>query len=153
MAEDMNVAAELDNLQGMYESTKAKVFASIPDANYISTITDMKVKKTPSGKIQAQIKHTIVDGEYADKSQMQFFTIDNEEGFAYFKGFCQVVGMELPAKMSDLQAAMNDFVAAFNGKLKITVKEGKTKNETGAMVPSGFKNVYVNGFHEASVSA
>jgi hypothetical protein len=150
MADDKNVASELDALQGMYESTAAKVFAAIDDGNYISTITDLKIKKTPTGKIQAQIKHTIVDNEkYEGKSQMQFFTIDNEEGFAYFKGFCQVVGMDMPAKMADLQAAANDFVAAFNGKLKITIKEGKSKDGT----PSGFKNVYVNGFHEAPVTA
>ena len=149
MAEDKNVAAELDALQDMYEKTAAKTFSSIPDNNYIATITNMKIAKTSSNKIQAQIKHTIVEGEFEGKSQMQFFNIDNEEGFAYFKGFAQVVGMELPAKMSDLQAAMNDFVAAFSGKLKITVKEGKSKDGT----PSGFKNVYVNGFHETPVSA
>ena len=149
MSDDKNVAAELDALQDMYEKTEAKVFASIPDNNYITAITDMKVKKTPSGKIQAQIKHTIVEGDFEGKTQMQFFTIDNEQGFSFFKGFCQVIGMDLPAKMSDMQAAMNDYVAGFNGKLKTTVKEGKSKDGT----PSGFKNVYVNGFHEANVSA
>jgi hypothetical protein len=147
MAEDNNVAAELDALQDMFDKTAAKTFSSVPDNNYITSITNMKVAKTPSGKIQAQIKHTIVEGEFADKSQMQFFTIDNEEGFAYFKGFCQVIGMELPAKMSDLQAQMNDFVASSTDKYKITIKEGKTKDANGAMIPSGFKNVYVNGLH------
>lgn len=152
MANDTNVAAELDALQNMYETTKGKTFEQLPDNNYIATITDLKIKKSSTNKIQAMIKYTVVEGEYSDKSVNGFYTIDDEEGFAYFKGWCEVVGMQMPSKFSDIQAAANDYVAAFTGKLKITVKEGKKKDPNGALVPSGFKNVYVNGFHEENIA-
>ena len=154
MANDQNVAAELDKLQNMYETTQSKKFESLPPNNYIATVTNLKIMKSSTNKLQAMITYSVIEGDYEGKPVNSFYTIGDEEGFAYFKGWCEIVGMALPAKFSDIQAAANDFIAAFNGKLKITVKEGKKKNPTtGALESTGFNNVYCNGFHEENITA
>jgi hypothetical protein len=146
MSTEQNIAAELEKLQGMYETTEARKPESIPDDNYIATISNIKVQKSSSNKLQMITKFVILEGEYTDKPVSMFHTIDNEEGWAWCKGFLEVIGCQLPTKFADLQATLNDFVAAFEGKLRITVKEGTTKDAQGNKVPSGFKNVFCNGF-------
>lgn len=150
MSQENVIAAELDALQNMYETTESKKFEQIADGNYVATITDMKIKKSASGKIQLATKLVVVEGEMTDKPVYMYHTIDNDEGWAFCKGFLEVIGCALPTKFADLQATLNDFVAAFNGKLKITVKEGMTKDANGNKVPSGFKNVFCNGFVKES---
>lgn len=135
MADTQNVASELDALQGMYASTEP-ASAGVPDGNYDAIISDMKIQKSASGNLQCMTKLIIqTEGKYFEKSVNSFHTLNQEEGLAYFKGFVAMIGMQLPDKFSDLQAACNDFVAENKDVFKITVKTGKT----------GFKNVYVNG--------
>ena len=139
MANDTVVADELDALQNMYDSTEAKKFSQVDDGNYVAAVPEIKIVKSSAGKIQTRIKYVILDeGKWFERPVFGYYTIDNQEGFAYFKGFAEVVGMALPSKFSDIQAAANDFCAEFNGKVKITVKTNK----------DGFKNVYCNGLHE-----
>ena len=139
MAENVVVAEELDKMQEMYDSTEGKKFEQVADGNYIATITEMKLVKSSSGKIQARTKFVILnEGDFFERPVFSYYTIDNQEGFAYFKGFAEAIAMPLPVKFSDLQAAMNDFCAEFKGQMKITVKTNK----------DGFKNVYFNGLHE-----
>ncbi len=137
---DPIVATELDALQDMYDNTAAKKFEQVADGNYIATINEMTLTKSSTGKIQAKIKYIILsEGDWFERPVSSFYTIDNQEGFAYFKGLAEVVGMTLPKKFADMQAAMNDFVAEFKGQVKITVRTNK----------DGFKNVYCNGLHQS----
>jgi len=134
---DQNVAAELDALQNMFETTEA--FEGVDDANYIGKIEEIRIQKSGSGNISAMTKYVIADeGKFFEKPVNGFHTLNNEEGLAYFKGFCAAIGLQLPQRFADLQAACNDFVAENNSLFKITVKTSK----------GGFKNVYVNGVHE-----
>ena len=133
---DIVTAAELEALQGMYGNTKAKTRPK--DDNYIAGITAMDVVKSSSGKIQARIKVVILnEGDYFENTEYMYFNIGDEEGLAYFKGFCAVVGCELPENFVDIQPAIAEFAAEFDGKLKITIKTNK----------ENFRNIFVNGLH------
>ena len=148
---ESNIAAELDSLQNQWDTSKPKKFESVPDGAYKATISEMTVKKSSSQKILVVTKFVITgiikaDAELKEEDLLEkpvylYSTIDSEEGMAYFKGLCQVIGCELPGKMADLQAALNEFVAEWDSEAKIQVKEGKNKDGS----PTGFKNIYCNG--------
>lgn len=146
MGSEEIIAKELDDLQGMYEKTQAKKFENLPPDNYVAVITNMTLKKSSGGTLQLITKYAVIEGDYTDKTVNGFHNIDNEEGWAYTRGFLEILGVMLPTKFSDLQPTLNDFVAAFEGKLRITVKAGEKKDESGKKVPTGFNNVYCNGF-------
>ena len=99
----------------------------------------MKVVKSTSGKLQVRVKFIILDeGDFFEAPEYAYYTISEEEGLAYFKGFCAVIGCELPGNFVDVPPALNDFAAQFKGKVKITVKTNKDQ----------FRNIYCNGLHE-----
>lgn len=129
-------AAELDALQGVYANTKAKTRPK--DDNYVAGISAMDIVKSSNGKIQARVKVIILtEGDYFESPEYIYYNIGDEEGLAYFKGFCAVVGCELPEKFSDIQPAIAEFAAKFDGKIKITIKTNK----------ENFRNIFVNGLH------
>lgn len=137
---EQNVAAELDALQNMYDSTDA--YEGVADDNYIAGITAITIQKSSANNIQAMTKYIIAtEGKFFEKPCNGFHTLNQEEGLAYFKGFAAVIGLQLPQKFADLQAACNDFIGTNKHLFKITVKTAK----------SGFKNVYVNGIHEPEI--
>lgn len=142
MADDKKIAAELESLQGMFDSTEAKKIVTVEDGNYFAQIVSMEVAKSTGGNLQCKTCFGIVDNEkYPDAKVYAFHGLANQEGMAFFKGFCQIIGFALPAKLADLQPAMNDFAQNNTSKYKINVK---TKN--------GYMNVYCNGVAEPEMS-
>lgn len=134
MADNVNVAAELDKLQNMFEAAKP-ASNGVPDGNYEACISEMGVKVATTGNIQCVTKFVIqTEGDYFEKTVDVRHNIGNEQGVSYFKSFCFAIGMELPSRFSDLQAACNDFVTSNKDIYKITTK-----------IKNGFVNAYVNG--------
>lgn len=117
-------------------------FQSVPDGDYVGDLKEMKVEESKKGRLQVVSTFEIVDGEYIGKTQKRFDGIEEETGMGYFKGMCEIIGMDIPEDLEMLQEAMDDFVANNQELFNIHIKN--TEGENG----KSYSNLYVNGINE-----
>lgn len=127
---------ELAKLDGIWQQTEARSGGvNIPDDDYIAKLTKMFINKSKSkGRLQVCSLYNVADGNYEGKEIMRFDGLDNEQSIAYFKGYGETIGLEVPTSMTDLPAALEAFMNGFDGLVNITMK---TKGE--------YQNLYVKG--------
>lgn len=135
-AVDENVIhEELAALDGTWQQTEARSGgANVPDDDYVAKLMKMYISKSKKGRLQVCSLYTIADGNYEGKEIMRFDGLDSEQSMAFFKGYCETIGLEVPTSMTDLPAALEAFMNGFDGLVNITMK---TKGE--------YQNLYVKG--------
>ena len=121
----------------------AASFSSIPDGDYIGDIKEIKLGTSKKGRTQIVFDWEIADGEFAGKTQKQFYGISDDKGNAdetgmgYFKNVCEVIGLDLPEDLNLWQETMDEFVA-----------NNTSLFEIGAKANGQYTNIYVNGVSE-----
>lgn len=133
---DKTVSKELAKLRKMWKDTQPTTgYPRVEDGDYLATIEEMSVGKSKqSGRIQVMTSFRIIEGPEKDKNILRFDGLDNEIGIGFFKGFCEVIGFEIPEDIEELPEALEEFVAHCDDIFNIRVK---TKGD--------FQNVSVLG--------
>lgn len=137
---DKEVAKELKNLTKTWKQAQPVSvggFQTVPDGEYVANITEMSVQKSKNGRLQVVTTFTIKGGEQDGSTVKRFDGLDNERSIGFFKGFAEVIGLDLPNDVTLLPSVLETFVGECEDSFEINVK---TKNE--------FQNVYVNGVAE-----
>ena len=135
MTDENMIHSELAALDGTWQQTEARSGGvNVPDDDYVSKLTKMFINKSKKGRLQVCSLYTIADGNYEGKEIMRFDGLDNEQSIAFFKGYCETIGLEVPTSMTDLPAAIEAFMNSFTGMVNITMK---TKGD--------YQNLYVKG--------
>jgi hypothetical protein len=138
----MSVNPKLSKLSVSWKKVTpiAASFANIPEGDYIGDIKEIKLGQSKKGRWQVIFDWEIADGEFAGKTQKQFYGIsdDNgnpdETGMGYFKNVCEVIGLDLPDDLNLWQETMDDFVANNTSLFEINAKAN-----------GQYTNIYVNG--------
>lgn len=133
----MSVNAKLSQLTKMWKTVKpaSPSFSVVPDGEYVASLESMDIQESKnSGRLQVVSTYKIADGEHEGSIVKRFDGLDNETSIGYFKGYCEIIGMDVPSDISTLQTAMNKFVSDNDDLFNIVVK---TKDK--------YANVYVNG--------
>lgn len=141
----MSVNPKLSKLSASWKKAApiAASFANIEDGDYIGDIKELKLGDSKAGRTQVVLTWEIADGDFAGKTQKQFYGLtDNsgnadETGMGYFKNLCEVIGLDLSEDANVWQEEMDAFVAANTSLFEITAK-----------AKGGYTNVYVNGVSE-----
>jgi hypothetical protein len=117
-------------------------FGFVPDGDYVGDLKELKLGESKNKNMQIVVTYEIVDGDYTGKTLKQFHQLSNEQ-IGYFKGFCEVIGLDLPDDANAWQEAMDEFVAGNNDlyNLHVKTKEG-----------SQYSNTYLNGISEYTKS-
>jgi len=134
--------SDLSKLSAMWKKVTpiAASFSNIPDNDYIGDIKEIKLGQSKKGRYQVVLDWEVADGEYAGKTQKQFYGISDdkgnpdETGMGYFKNVCEVMGLDLPEDINAWQEHMDVFVE--NNKLLFNITAKANGNYT---------NVYCNG--------
>lgn len=138
----MSVNAKLLKLSASWKKVApiTASFANIEDGDYIGDIKELKLGESKAGRTQVVLDWEIADGDFAGKTQKQFYGLsDNngnpdDTGMGYFKNLCEVIGLDLPEDLNLWQETMDEFVANNTSLFDITAK-----------AKGGYTNVYVNG--------
>jgi hypothetical protein len=145
----MTVNAKLSQLSKMWKSSQPTQpsYSNVEDGDYIAQLKEMKLEESKgTGRLQVASLFDIVDGQFEGKTVKRFDGLDNETSMGYFKGYCEVIGLELPDDLNELQDVMDTFVANNSDLFNITVKTSEGKNKEGKTV--NYTNVYVNGISD-----
>lgn len=122
MASD--VSRDLKKLSKSWAKTEAKQGGGgggIPDGEYTLSLKSMEVKHSKNGRLQVVSSFSIVSPKkMKGKDKLVFHGLENENNIAYFKGYAEVIGLELPDDMEDLPDALQSFVE--DNEDDITVK-------------------------------
>lgn len=136
----MTVASKLSQLTKTWKKVQPvqPSFSNVSDGDYVGDLKEMKLTEAKkSGRLQVESSYEIADGEFAGKAVKRFDGIEEETGMGYFKGYCEVIGMEIPEDLELLQETMDAFVAGNTDLFNLTVR-----------INNGYANVYVNGVSE-----
>lgn len=136
----MSVNAKLSQLAKAWKSVQPKSvsFQVVPDGEYVAKLISMTIEESRnSGRLQVVSVYEIVDGDYKGNTVKRFDGLDNDNSIAFFKGYCEILGLDLPDDITKLQKYMDKFVKSNNNLFNIVVK---TKDK--------YANVYVNGVSE-----
>lgn len=134
---NMAIASKLSQLAKTWKKVAPQTasFSQVPDNEYVASIKEMKLEESKKkGRLQVVTSFEIADGDYTGQTVKRFDGIEDETGMGYFKGLCEIIGMDIPDELELLQDAMNEFVANCNDLFNINVKSN-----------NGYSNVYVNG--------
>ena len=132
---------ELVKLQDKWSEALAITRASIPDDDYLFKLISIKVGFSKNRRFQAVSKFEVADGTYSGKEILKFDGLVDEVSLGFFKGYCEILGIEITENMSELPDILNEFVEQFSGLITATVK---TKGE--------YTNIYVKGVVETESS-
>ena len=120
------VSKELKKLSKTWTKTEAKKGGGgrqTPDGEYVLKLLSMEVTKSKKGRLQVATKFKIrKPKEMKGKETMVFHGIENENNMAYFKGFAEVIGLELPDDMEDLPNALESFVEECEDEITAQLK-------------------------------
>lgn len=141
----MSVNPKLSKLSASWKKVTpiAASFANIEDGDYVGDIKELKLGESKNGRTQVVLDWEIADGDFAGKTQKQFYGLtDNngnadETGMGYFKNLCEVIGLDLSDDPNMWQEEMDAFVSNNTSLFDITAK-----------AKGGYTNVYVNGVSE-----
>jgi len=121
-----DVAKSLKKLSKTWAKTEAKQASGFPkleDGKYIVNLKEMKVGMSKKGRLQVATLFKVVKPKEAKgKEKMAFHGLENENNISYFKGFAEVLGLEVPDDIEDLPAAVESFVEDFEDTITIEVK-------------------------------
>lgn len=122
----VDVAKSLKKMGKLWAKTEAKSgggYTRLADGKYVTTLTGMKVGESKKGRLQVGITFKVTKPkENKGKEVMKFYGLDNENNIAYFKGFAEVIGLELPDDVEDLPEAVASFVEDFEDSVTIQLK-------------------------------
>jgi len=137
MGKNKELHKELKSLQSQWKQAEPRTFSTIADGDYVAKITEMSVETSKSGRIQVVTTFKIADGKMKGKEVKKFDGISSEQNMQFFKGYCQVLGIEIPEDLSDLPEALDEFVSEFESLVNIAAV---TKDE--------YQNIRVKGLSE-----
>lgn len=135
----MAIAQKLSQLSKAWKKAQpiTTSFETVPDGDYVAKLLSMEISESKtSGRLQVVSTFEIMDGEYEGSKVKRFDGIEEETNMGYFKGYCVVIGCELPSELTMLQESLNEFVSNNSDLFNITLK---TKGK------DGIQNLYVNG--------
>lgn len=128
------VAKDLKKMSKMWAKTEAKQGGGggsrLPDGEYLCKIVDMKVGKSKNKRLQVVTEFKVKKPkDKKGKTFLKFSGLESEDNIAYFKGFAEVLGLELPEDMEDLPEALESFVEEFDDDVTIKlVTKGDFQN-------------------------
>jgi len=131
-----DVSKELSKLSKVWSKTEAKQGGGggnrPEDGEKELELVSMKVAKSKKGRLQvASLFKIRKPKNEKGKEYMTFRGLENENNIAYFKGFAEVIGLELPDDMEDLPEAIESFVDEFEDRLTVKLKtKGEYQNMT-----------------------
>jgi len=131
------IAKALRSLEGAWKQAEPRSFDSVKDGDYLAKLANMYVGVSKNERLQVISVFKIQDGAYKGAEVWRFDGIDNDVSMSWFKGYCEILGVDVPENISDLPDALEEFVANDGSLYNITVK---TKDE--------FQNVLVRGVNE-----
>jgi hypothetical protein len=142
---NMAVDARLSKLSATFKKVTpiAASFTNIEDGDYIGDIKEMKLGTAKKGRTQVVLEWEVADGEFAGKTQKQFYGLSDDKGNAdetgmgYWKNVSEIIGLDLPEDMNLWQETFDEFVANNTSLFDITAKAN-----------GQYTNVYVNGVSE-----
>ncbi len=135
-----DVAKELKNLRKSWEETEpASGGSGVPVDDYVAKLAGMEIGFSKASNLQVVVTFKIYDGKYKGKEVKSFQGISTDVGISFFKGFCEVVGLEYPEDPTDLPEAIDSFMGDFDELVNIAVVE-----------KDGYVNVRVKGLSELS---
>lgn len=138
MALTREVAKALKSLEGQWKTTEPTVgFTQFTDGDYIGTPISMEIGLSKNNRLQVVTTFRIEDGQYAGEEYRKFDGINDEVGIGWFKGYGEILGIEMPDEMEDLQDALNAFIDSNPPAYHLTLK---TKD--------GFQNCFLKGAAE-----
>jgi hypothetical protein len=119
-------------------------FTNVPDGDYVGDLKEMKLAQSKKGRWQVEFTWEVADGELTGKTQKQFYGVTDNVGKAdavgmgYFKGVCEVIGLDLPEDANLWQEHLDAFITENSTALyDIAVKSN-----------GNYANVYVNSVSE-----
>lgn len=124
------VSKDLRKLSKTWSNTEAKKGggSNIKDGDYVVKIISMEVGKSKAGRLQVAEKFKIVEPKKNKGTEfMAFHGLESENNIAYFKGHCEVLGIELPDDMEELPDVLEAWVEENEGDtfdVKVKTKDG-----------------------------
>lgn len=124
------VSKDLKKLSKTWSKTDAKKGggSNVKDGDYVVKITSMTVGKSKAGRLQVAEKFKIVEPKKNKGTEfMAFHGLESENNIAYFKGHCEVLGIELPDDMEELPDVLEAWVEENEGDafdVKVKTKDG-----------------------------
>ena len=124
------VSKDLRKLSKTWSNTEAKKGggSNVKDGDYVVKITSMEVGKSKAGRLQVAEKFKIVEPKKNKGTEfMAFHGLESENNIAYFKGHCEVLGIELPDDMEELPDVLEAWVEENEGDtfdVKVKTKDG-----------------------------
>lgn len=137
MGKNKELAKELKALQSQWKQAEPRTFSTISDGDYVAKISEMSVETSKSGRIQVVTTFKIADGKMKGKEVKKFDGIASEQNMAFFKGYCEVLGLEISEDLTELPEALDEFVSDFKSLVNIAAI---TKDE--------YQNIRVKGLSE-----
>jgi hypothetical protein len=134
--------SKLSNLVKLWKEAEpiAPSFSSVPEGDYVAALREMKQEESKKGRTQIVSTYEIVDGEYTGEKVKRFDGLEDKQQIGYFKGMCEIIGMDIPEDFEVLQEAMDEFVGSCGDLFDIHV--AKSKSEDGT---KDYTNIYING--------
>lgn len=138
MALTREVSKALKSLESQWKATEPTTgFTQFSDGDYIGTPINMEIGLSKNNRLQVVTTFRIDDGQYAGEEYRKFDGINDEVGIGWFKGYCEVLGIDIPDEMEDLQDTLDAFIDSNPPAFHLTLK---TKD--------GFQNCYLKGAAE-----
>lgn len=129
-----DIAKALKKYESSWENAEATRSSQIPDNDYIAKLVDMEVTFSKNKKLMVVSTFKIADGKLKGREVKKFDMLETDQNMSYFKGYCEVLGIDIPDSITDLPEALAEFVDGFKELVNITVK---TKDE--------YQNIYIKG--------
>lgn len=132
-----DIAKSLKKLSKTWSKAEARTGGSqVKDGEYTAELVSMTIGTSKNGRLQVAEKYKITSGgKMKGKEITTYQGIESEQNIAYFKGHCEVLGVEIPDDMEDLPDALESFVDDNAEEFSIRVKTND----------GGYQNVTVVG--------
>lgn len=136
MAVTSEIAKSLKTLRSTWKDTEPRTgFVTVPDNDYLAKLVDMEVTLSKNKRIQVVSTFRIADGKHKKTEIKKFDGIDSDVSISWFKGYCEVLGLEIPEDLMELPDVLEEFVGDNKDELfRLTLK---TKDE--------YQNITVKG--------